>query len=481
MERRQLDPLQWKNLVNSILDERCILLLGPMMAVMREVYFEEGEEKNISLAVGERNTQAWKPIYEQLALHLAKTVLQVNNVKYDINYQSDLEYISQRYLDMKQLDESDLQFEANQFIERHTNAEVPPVYCQLAGLPVRFPLIINTFPDTYLHRAFADNVRFAWYNFNGGEAPDIREISKNNPLVYNLVGRIGERNSLILTEAQQITFVKKVLKKSPEIPPKVLSRVSGYKDVKSQQEGQAKQEKMTYLFLGFNFERWQFRMLLDGLNLPDDPKTYSPRYPLVPELQRRTAEFYASRFKFTFVEDQVEGFVRQLHQKLEEANQADAQNGNTGVRRQLYLSFHDNEQPFVTKLEKQLKLLEQNKRIKIWHRGMNDGGQLQHQIQTQLERSQYIVPLISADYMAAAEGETSTIERIFAQNIVADAPGGQVGREVIPVLARAYPWEDSEFGRLTIMPKENKPLEDPSWGGDYAFKVIYDELNDIIQ
>lgn len=464
MEPVKLDDLQWQSLVNSIRNERCVLFIGPMLATMREVYTEDREKQIVPVPeatpAGQR---AWSPVYIQLALHLTTTLMQYG-VSYDSKYQTDLEYIAQRYLKIPFLNEIDLKETADDFIRRHTR-EVPRVYQLIAALPIKFPLIVNTAPDTFLHQIFdGRHHQFEWYNYERARDPEIVDFSKNYPLIYNLIGKVGDSKSLVLTEGQQLTFVKKIIQNDPKVPDKIVHKLNP-------------QNEIVYLFIGFNFERWQFRMLLDRLNISEQSKTIAPRHPWIYQ-ERRTAEFYNSRFNFLFVEDHVEQFLQTLHDKFDQ--QPDAQKNVPGQIPdddipQLYVSFHDNDKAICDKLLLMLKLMEKNRLIRVWHREMTRPGDMLAQITEQLQRSRFLIPLLSLDYVGA-DNEVLQTEAGFAfsDNWTAD-------KGLIPVLAGDCPLDDTDFANKTVLPRIGKPLNDNSWGGDQGYKQVYEELKALLQ
>lgn len=467
MEPVKLDDLQWQSLVNSIRNERCVLFIGPMLASIRAVYFED-DEKQVKLIPEDTPLEQrdWSPVYVQLAFHLT-TALSQYHISYDRNYQGDLEYIAQRYLEIDFLEEIDLKETADEFI-RQNSREVPGIYHLINDLPIKFPLIVNTASDSFLHQIMGRrNHQFEWYNYEDARNPEIVDFSKNHPLIYNLVGKVGDSKSLVLTEGQQLTFVKKIIQNDPKVPDKIVHKLNPA-------------NKIVYLFIGFNFERWQFRMLLDRLNISAESKTIAPQHPWLYQ-ERRTAEFYKSRFNFLFVEDQVEQFLQTLHQKL--INQPAIQNDQAANRQandipQLYVSYHDNDMEIGDKLLRMLRQLERNEAIRIWHRGMiNLGNSRLEQVNNQLRQSRYLMLLISADYMSADEDEIIQTEWQYATT-----GNWEDDKVVIPVLARSYPPGIPEFINLTVLPRNGKPLDAPSWGSiDQSSLEVYQEFNAQLQ
>ncbi len=204
---------------------------------------------------------------EVFALHLAEE-LEADEVSFSEELRNNLFYIAHKHF----VAQNDLDYHANdagyEIQEAYPNLakEIPPIYHQLAQLP--FHLIINTSPDDFMFRALEQHPdktpSFCYYNFDKNQdASQIpATINADEPLVYNLFGSVEEPNSLILTEQQQLRFVKKIVQNKPEMPAPILSRL----------------QKVSCLFFEFNLEDWHFRILLEGLDLKPAIRTFSPKY-----------------------------------------------------------------------------------------------------------------------------------------------------------------------------------------------------------
>ena len=165
--------------------------------------------------------------------------------------------------------------------------EIPPIYHQLAQLP--FHLIVNTTPDDFMVRALKEagkrGVQEAWYNFQIDSVPELQSISSENPLVYNLFGSMRDTESLVLTEKDQVDFIKNIVLNEPPVPPRIMREFN---------------EQKAYLFLEFDLRNWHFRLLLDGLNLTDRSITFAPKFSKA-DFDRLTYDYYEQSFQFQFV------------------------------------------------------------------------------------------------------------------------------------------------------------------------------------
>jgi hypothetical protein len=137
------------------------------------------------------------------------------------------------------------------------------IYEDLAALP--FALCITTTPDDLLVNAFRHqkkDPRVDYYHFREGRPDRVGVPSAAQPLVYRLFGSFADSSSLVLSETDLLDFLVNSISKSPELPPGLVSQFREHdKDI-------------SFLFIGFGFQRWYLRILLHMLRkqLPQKPQ-----------------------------------------------------------------------------------------------------------------------------------------------------------------------------------------------------------------
>jgi len=235
---------QWRNLVNSINNERCILLLGPAVAAT---------EQNGEL----------QPLTRAFAHHLAEE-LDFESIAYNKAMRDDLVYIMQRFMTIPGVLPTDPADEAKRFYQKKS-FQINSTLKSLAALP--FHLIINSTPDSLTAQAFQEagkhQLQHTYYNFRKEDKNlVIPEFDRNKPLVYNLLGHYKDPDSLVLTEGDRIKFVSNVVRNEPRIPVSITSEFD---------------ERKTYLFVGFDWDQWPLRLLLTSLNLQTGLAAYTPQ------------------------------------------------------------------------------------------------------------------------------------------------------------------------------------------------------------
>lgn len=168
---------------------------------------------------------------------------------------------------------------------------------QLAQLPIRVFLSAN--PDHQLERAFRRINRPYHYHYHHPNKPaqEIEEPTMKQPLIYNLLGDINQRESLILTHEDLFGFLISL------VDGKSVSRVVT----------DHIQSAYNFIFLGLPFEKWYMKVLLHFLQRNTNKRAvkYAANYALDTEVQM----FIIDEFQFTCVPTDVGAFVRELYSR----------------------------------------------------------------------------------------------------------------------------------------------------------------------
>lgn len=185
------------------------------------------------------------------------------------------------------------------------SAGLADAYAQIADLP--FPLIVSTLPDEGLHRWLEQAGiahQFSYYHRRGTPKP--HECIKDNPMeeqraLFNLFGKIGERESLVLTHEDLFDYLRSILGAKPLTDDFYLPVSEVLTDADD------------FIFLGFQFDKWYMQLLLRLLN-PELSK--GRQYAFSPQLADETLVFFADQFKVDFVSGMAPlDFLSELHQR----------------------------------------------------------------------------------------------------------------------------------------------------------------------
>lgn len=111
---------------------------------------------------------------------------------------------------------------------------------------IKFPLIINSFPDTSINETYSANrIHFKNGYFQGPVTSELLYPSKENPVIYNIFGRIDYPQSLILTHGELYRIMDKLMPEN-SLPPNLELLLDNVN---------------SFLFLGFKFDSWYYQLL----------------------------------------------------------------------------------------------------------------------------------------------------------------------------------------------------------------------------
>lgn len=242
--------------------DRCVLILGP------------------DTALNDNGT----PLVQALHTFL------VDEAKLSISRTSDdLFVFSDKPSRMK------VQSKSRDFYKLHGKSN--DLHLQLAQM--QFPLIISTTPDLLLRRAFDTQgitCDFHFYNKVSNPRP-VEPPNVRTPLVYNLFGCVEEPDSLIFEQDDLFEFLFAILgdRRLPRELTAFTERAQGV------------------VFLGFDFDKWYFKLLLKLL-FPNRDKYYSM---MLADAQERYGShlhsFYANIFDIEYIDSGLPAFVQALY------------------------------------------------------------------------------------------------------------------------------------------------------------------------
>lgn len=172
----------------------------------------------------------------------------------------------------------------------------------IAEIP--FHLVVSLNPDTFVTEAFyRHGVKHRFHYFQhrhrDNENEEIEKPSKALPLVYNLFGSKDQDDSLVLDYDDVYKMLQSALGTS-SLPNKLMRSF---------------REASTYIFLGFQFDKWYSQLLLKFLS--DNGR--SEKLISIDKSLRdaHTNDFVMRQFRIQFMGDQFD-FFTELHQRCAE-------------------------------------------------------------------------------------------------------------------------------------------------------------------
>ena len=354
-QQKDLSPIEIRNLVERIKRGNCVLVLGPRVAVRA-------------------NDPSRSPLDELLASELLKKLDLLENEA--SRSPITLRRAADLYMD-KINDRVSLEIDVRDFYAREAGTTTD-FHRDLAKLP--FKLCLSTLPDNLMLTAFkavGKSPQKGYYHFRAGTSAPLFSPTSDKPLVYYLFGDEEEPTSLVLTEDDLVTFLIAIAKSIPQIPDQVRSILSP-KDA-------------SFLFLGFGFQNWYLRVLLQVLNVYGDKKAIAfedTQFFANPE-HEQTVGFFTGDRKIDFRVLRWEAFAQQLREAYEASTprktpEATPVHGAPPPSAPLvFLSYASEDRETVERLAGQLE----TRGIRVWQdkKDLRVGDlwnpQLSHQIQ----------------------------------------------------------------------------------------------------
>lgn len=416
--------INWKNLINSIRNQECILVLGPNMATLKC----DGKVLPISVVLAEKLAEE---------LHRQKP-------HHELRHPNNLAYIAKEledaYLPHCNFSREQARSKVGAFIQdfydKYDHVDFP-VYAKLAQLPFRF--VVNTALDNFLVDAYCDENKLAaqsqYYHYrnpkhNNGIDIHEEEITAEAPLVYNLFGSLHSPDSMVITESDQLFFLDAILQReqTATIPPSIAIHFASVEKYHYEK---------TFVFLGFDFNQWHLRLLMHLINRYQRQKeSYALQNP--GNLSELTTFFYKRNFEVEFVDLPPDQFLEDFSTKLKVAEESTPE--TTAL--QVYLMYDKADKALKDHLDLQLAPLKREAFIDTWNEEqLLPGEERKTEMLRQINEADIIILIVTPHFFASDEIYEEQLQRALNRDDAKEAV-------VIPILMQSCQWENSAIGKL---------------------------------
>jgi hypothetical protein len=410
----------YQNIARKVKDGSCVLFLGPAAIAAKG---KDGE---------------WQPITDLCARYLVdKYKLELSaGEKYKLPYITSLLRIQNRSTD------NVLQEEVAKFYTDIADKfELHPALEQLTDL--KFRLVINTTPDNFITRLYDQIAQayhadyYNWYKPSAGFNFDFEKDSQ--VVIYNLLGTCHKPESLVLTYKHQLGFIKKIVgEQQNERIPDALT--NAFKDFRY------------HLFLGFDFEDWALRLLLDTLykNVRENVQPYSFTTKSERPAEADTKVFFQGEFGMQFPQENLEDFVTNLvtyYQKLDSPASSSTQTPRAKV-----LVLH-NEVADKDGFEILMKHLRSLPAQFVSFADAVGQGEMQAWLRKMVDECQVVLPLLSADFYDEANNPAVPLLAEIAQK-----NNPRKGFLVMPILLKSVGLDGPLAQLPTLRPTDKQPI-----------------------
>lgn len=183
--------------------------------------------------------------------------------------------------------------------------ETTELHKKIAQIP--FHLIVSMSPDTLLKGIFEENnfdFTFDYYDKNMNPQP-ISKISKEKPLIYNLLGVSNMFNSLVLSFNQLFDY---------------LAAIFGDHKLSDSLKKQLN-EAQSVLFLGFKFNKWYYKLIFRLLGFYENAMYQAPMNEIESLANDEIFNFYVNEFNFQFIDVDGTKIIDLLYEHYKNENQ----------------------------------------------------------------------------------------------------------------------------------------------------------------
>jgi hypothetical protein len=277
-----MEPLgenDWRRLIRIIEQGDCILLLGP------GVTFDPQD-----------------PHHTSLTLKLVRTLADQLGHAEPIASQDDATHVAQIF--QRTHDRIALEIAVEDFYRTY-GEQTTDVHRQLALQP--FSLCIDLTPTGFMAQAFRETGKTPvedFYAFRQERPTSLQGITPQRPMIYHLLGSFDDPDALVLTDSDLLDFLVSIARNKPSLPTDLTSRFSN--------------PDTSFLFLGFGFQQWYFRILLHILKAHGNRRNFSlaleDAHFFAHPNQAQTVLFYNEQHRIQFRHGSWQTFADELGQ-----------------------------------------------------------------------------------------------------------------------------------------------------------------------
>lgn len=424
----------YQNIARKVKEGSCVLFLGPAALAAKD---DDGQ---------------FKPITDLCARYLAD--------KYKLEIGADeaceLPYIASLLRIQNRSTDNVLQEEVAKFYaDIADKCDLHPALEQLTDL--KFRIVINTTPDNFITRLYDQIAQayhsdfYNWYKPATGFNFDFEKDSR--VVIYNLLGAYQKPESLVLTYKQQLSYIKKIVgeQQNERIPDGL---TNAFKDFRH------------HLFLGFDFEDWALRLLLDTLykNVRENIQPYSFITKDERPTEADTKVFFQGEFGMQFPKDSLEDFVTHLVNEYQRLD-SPAVSSSTQAPKAKVLVLH-NEVADKDGYDLLIKYLRNLPAQFISFSDAVGQGEVQAWLQKNLEECQVVLPLLSADFYDAANNPAvALLAEIAAKN------NPRKGFLVMPILLKSVGLDGPLAQLPTLRPTDKQAIVGSGKESQYATEI----------
>lgn len=418
-----LSDADWTRFLGELKKKKCCLLLGPEISC---------------LTTGNATQTVLQAFSGYMQQRLVEEQIVFDNTIDNFYYRAH-KFINSKYPDKLFLFKDEIELFCNRVLNN-----VPEYFKKLVRLP--FNSIISMTPDNFVATTLRDGgyeLVEAHYDYSEQAVKNI-EITEEMQLVYSVFGSYTNPASVAVTEREQLDQIKRLVSGLPGFPTQVTTR---FKDATK-----------SFLFLGFDFNDWHFRLIIDALQIPRPNYSFYPIFSRNHDVGLMTQEFYSEKFGMKFIEPDTDVFLTDLIQRYEQVY------GSLDRKLLCVIDYQDDDLKYANAVKDQLKLNGIAKRMDFFDKTEAEGQNIAV-LNDKAAAADLYIPLISSTFIKDA----GCLER--AKKCIT-----QEKTNVVPIITGYSSYETAFPGlkkkSAIILPREAKALS--SYPENDLVKVCYE-------
>ncbi|MDO5980906.1 SIR2 family protein [Flavivirga spongiicola] len=271
-----LGEYEWKSIIDGIKDERCVVCIGPELFLLGK----EPVNKERSLSFSDYLSNYLESMEDELNIKVQE------NGWFHVNPGGN-------------------DGPAYQAVKEYYNKIINPTSRKLLEkiAQIKFHLFLSLTPDNHLDNAFEAHgfsYKSKEYVKNMPELESDYIPSIKEPLIYNLLGSLNERNSLVLTYDDFYDYFESIIKGNS------MSRSIKNSILNSQY----------FLFIGMSFHQWFVHLFMRVLRQHKDER--KTKFSTAGNLSDKDIHICTEQYQIQFVNSEISEFINQLHAKCKE-------------------------------------------------------------------------------------------------------------------------------------------------------------------
>ncbi|WP_166792172.1 SIR2 family protein [Pedobacter alluvionis] len=337
----------------------------------------------------------------------------------------------------------------NEFVKHRLNS-VPDLYKLLAKLP--FKTICNLVPDFFLETALYNTGRFFEKEHYDFKVQTERTVSLENEtqFIYNIYGTYKHPESIAVTHKEHLEQVRNIVSDVPKIPNAVINRFTG--------------TGKTFLFIGFDFNAWHHRLIMESLKIKKPEIAYFPESGHY-QVAVVAKDFYAGNYGMTFLPIDTDAFIKEIVDKYEDLF------GKADRNLNIFIDYSDQEEKQYLALIRNMKIACNGRNFTYFSKNDGFGGSV-FNIDDIFAMTDVYIPLLSVDFLSEESNNNRVKQAV-----------GNTKIKTILINAKFVALERllNNFTKMpSILPSLKTPLSTYSESDNKVYDQISNKINSIL-